>query len=68
MTLTAPGNWAFKTEENSFTWWTLSRGLYRKIFDNLGFAVEFVDSQAIPTFANQTEPVTRKTIIATRRP
>jgi SAM-dependent methyltransferase len=68
LTMIAGDNWAGNTVDHSYTWWILSRGLYRKIFDNLGFSVEFVDSQAIPTFANQTEPVTRKTVIARRRP
>ncbi|MDJ0447106.1 class I SAM-dependent methyltransferase [Methylocystis sp. JR02] len=30
-----------------FTWWTLSRGLYNRIFENLGFTVEYKASRAI---------------------
>jgi len=65
--LTAAPNWAHNTAENSYTWWVLSRGLYQKIFDNLGFDVEFVDSKAIGRYAKHTAPTTKKTIIARKR-
>ena len=31
---------------HNFTFWTLSRGLYKRIFENLGFSVEFVPAKA----------------------
>ena len=31
----------------NYTWWTLSKGLYRRVFDNLGFDAEFKQSFAI---------------------
>jgi SAM-dependent methyltransferase len=35
--------------ELDYTWWKLSRGLYQRIFGNLGFQVEFVKARAIAT-------------------
>lgn len=62
-------NWLIGTgPENSYTWWTLSRGLYTHVFRNLGFSVKFVDAYAIPTFSGSTATVTRPTIIARRQP
>jgi SAM-dependent methyltransferase len=48
---------------HNFTWWILSRGLYRRVFGNVGFDVEFVTSVA--KFAGGCHP--RPTIIARRR-
>jgi hypothetical protein len=31
-----------------YSWWELSRGLYKYVFANLGFLVEFVDARAVP--------------------
>jgi SAM-dependent methyltransferase len=38
---------AWDNPEFDYTWWELSRGLYKRIFGNLGFQVEFVDARAI---------------------
>ena len=53
---------------HSGTWWTLSRGIYQRVFDNLGFDIEIVNSVAHfrPT-PGQTLRVERPTIIARRR-
>lgn len=67
-TLTAGPNWAALKPRADHTWYFLSRGLYRRVFDNLGFDVEFVDSHAIALFAGETEPTRRTTVIARRRP
>ncbi len=67
LTLTAGVNWTDPRPHHIFTWFGVSRGLYRQLFDNLGFDVEFVDAQAVATFAGMTEPVTRTTVIARRR-
>lgn len=63
----AGANWRRFSPDNTYTWWTLSRGLYRQLFDNLGFDVEFVDAYAVATFAGLTEPSKRTTIVARRR-
>jgi SAM-dependent methyltransferase len=47
-----------------FTWWILSRGLYRRVFSNVGFDVEFVVSVARHVASGEE---TRPTIIARRR-
>lgn len=56
-------DWSSTADSDSFTFWTISRGLYRRVFDNLGFDVEFVTAKA------KTNGVTieRPTIIARRR-
>ena len=52
----------------NYTWWTLSKGLYRRVFDNLGFDAEFKESFAIYHPSPDLEvSVSRPTIIATRR-
>lgn len=54
--------------EHCYTWWTLSRGLYRRAFDNLGFEIEIVSSTAkIKSQEGQLLTVERPTIIAKRR-
>lgn len=68
LTLTAGPNWLDPRPEHLFTWFMVSRGLYKQFFDNLGFDVEFVDSYAIPTWAGSDQSVTRTTVIARRRP
>lgn len=68
MTLTAGPNWKLSGHEYAFTWYSVSRGLYRQLFDNVGFDVEFVDAWAVPSFAKTTEPVKRTTVVARRRP
>jgi SAM-dependent methyltransferase len=55
-----------------YTWWSLSRGLYRRVFANVGFDVEFVTSVARfvgtePPPAPATREHARPTIIARRR-
>ncbi len=47
-----------------FTWWILSRGLYRRVFSNVGFDVEFVTSVARLVPIGEAA---RPTIIARRR-
>jgi len=56
-------DWSSTAESHSFTWWTISRGLYRRVFNNLGFDVEFVTAKAMTNGATFERP----TIIATRR-
>jgi O-methyltransferase len=51
---------------HSYTWWTLSRGLYERVFSNLGFSVEFVTSTAVTRTYGQEFVVERPTIIARR--
>lgn len=51
-----------------YVWWHLSRGLYTRIFDNLGFDVAFARAQAIHNDdASGPRLATRPSIIATRR-
>ena len=55
-----------------YTWWSLSRGLYRRVFANVGFDVEFVTSVARfvgtePPPAPATREHAHPTIIARRR-
>jgi SAM-dependent methyltransferase len=49
---------------NYYTWWALSRGLYRRIFANVGFEIEIVPAKAynVDIMAEGT----RETIIARR--
>lgn len=47
-----------------FTWWTLSRGLYQKVFGSVGFDLEFVTSVARLAASGEAA---RPTIIALRR-
>lgn len=69
MTMRANGDWSNPVWD--YEWWTLSRGLYRRVFENLGFAIEIVSSTALANpnpFNNLSAPqeVTRPTIIARR--
>jgi SAM-dependent methyltransferase len=48
---------------HSFTFWTLSRGLYRRVFDNMGFSIEIVPAVARSGGHEHTRP----TIVARRR-
>lgn len=50
-----------------YTWWTLSRGLYKRVFDNLGFSTDFTSSTALVRQAGQIISVERPTIVASRR-
>jgi SAM-dependent methyltransferase len=70
LTMHALNGWAEPVFASS--WWMLSRGLYRRVFDNVGFDVEFVEAKAThnPTTTNrQSTPQEwiRSTIIARRR-
>jgi len=56
-------DWSNTADSHSFTFWVISRGLYRRVFNNLGFEVEFVTAKAK---VNGTM-VERPTIIARRR-
>jgi O-methyltransferase len=52
----------------NYVWWHLSRGLYDKIFDNLGFDVHYTSVQAEHHDAEGgSEIATRPSIIAIRR-
>jgi SAM-dependent methyltransferase len=68
---------AWDNPDFDYTWWELSRGLYKRIFENLGFQVEFVEARAIATrgeilsrsqkkYSIEQTPVIRPTIIARR--
>ena len=51
---------------SDFTWWTASRGLYRKVLENMGFQIErIVPSVAFIEPKGQRE--TRSTLVARRR-
>ncbi|MCJ2141131.1 class I SAM-dependent methyltransferase [Methylobacterium sp. E-066] len=51
-----------------YVWWHLSRGLYTKIFDNLGFDIAFTQAHALHNDdASGPQLATRPSIIATRR-
>jgi hypothetical protein len=49
--------------EFDYTWWTLTTGLYRRVFENLGFTTEFVPSRVLL----RGRVVERTTIIAIRK-
>ena len=53
-----------------FEWWSLSRGLYRQVFDNLGFTIEIHhDPKAIHTpHEGYEKEFTRPTLVARRKP
>ncbi len=53
---------AWSNPEDSFTFWTLSRGLYARIFENLGFSIEILPAAAR---IGESEHV-RSTLIARR--
>ena len=67
MTLTAGPNWLHLAPRQDHTWYFLSRGLYRRVFENLGFDVRFENAWAAPLFSGDTRPTQRTTVIATRR-
>jgi Methyltransferase domain len=65
----AMNNWSDRNFD--YTWWMLSRGLYQRVFENVGFEVEFVPASAlnVPAFSNNLQvpsDVVRSTIIARR--
>jgi hypothetical protein len=49
-----------------YTWWTLSRGLYERIFNNLGFSVEYTTATARTGHGEHVGTYERPTIIARR--
>jgi hypothetical protein len=52
----------------AFAWWQLSKGLYRRVFDNLGFDVEFVQANArFNTGEFGPADAVRPSIVARRR-
>lgn len=51
----------------SYVWYQLSRGLYRTIFNNLGFDIEIVTSSALQNAPSGQVQTVRPTIIARRR-
>lgn len=67
LTMTAGPNWNALGHRQDHTWYFLSRGLYRRVFGNLGFDTTFVDSYAIPLFAGAATPFRRTTVVAVRR-
>ena len=56
-------DWSSTADADSFTFWTISRGLYTRVFDNLGFDVEFLMGTAKINGAT----IERPTIVARRR-
>ena len=60
-TMVTANGWA--NPEHNYTWWIISSGLYRRMFDNVGFDMELVSATAL---LNGVEHV-RPTIIARRR-
>jgi SAM-dependent methyltransferase len=65
----ASGNWSEPACD--YEWWTLSRGLYERVFKNLGFEMEMVTCSALMNpnpFNDLSAPleITRPTIIAHR--
>jgi SAM-dependent methyltransferase len=69
LTMQAANDWSNATYD--YTWWLLSRGLYRRVFENVGFRIDLVPCMAIhnPTgYNNLQTPVqfSKTTIIATR--
>ncbi len=69
LTMQAANDWS--NPKYDYTWWLLSRGLYRRLFANIGFRIDFVPCVAIhnPTRNNGRQaPIqfSKTTIIATR--
>ncbi len=61
--LCTANDWSNPAETHSLTWWTASRGLYNRVFDNLGFDVTYVNATAK---CNGVD-IDRPTIVAKRR-
>jgi SAM-dependent methyltransferase len=69
LTMRAMNDW--KDPKLDYTWWKLSRGLYRRVFENLGFRLEATRASALncPAFTNQRQApaeIKRPTLIARR--
>ena len=61
LTMTPASTW--EDPKQNYTWWNLSRGLYRRIFANVGFDMELVQVTARADGVDHRRP----TIIARRR-
>jgi SAM-dependent methyltransferase len=58
---------AWTDPDYAYVWWQLSRGLYKTIFNNLGFDIEIVVSSAYQNAPEGIVKTVRPTIIARRR-
>jgi SAM-dependent methyltransferase len=58
---------AWDIQEFDYTWWILSRGLYKRIFSNLGFVCELTVTTANCNMFDPPITVHRPTIIAKRQ-
>jgi hypothetical protein len=56
---------AWDSPAADYTWWRLSRGLYRRVLANCGFSMRIEPCTALALFAGGVE-TTRHTIVATR--
>jgi 2-polyprenyl-3-methyl-5-hydroxy-6-metoxy-1,4-benzoquinol methylase len=66
LTMRTANDWT--SRQHCYTWWTLSRGIYQRLFDNLGFDIEIVTARAKTKSPDgQWFEVERPTIIARRR-
>ena len=61
LTMSTANSWDNST--NNFTWWTLSLGLYKRVFANVGFEVTIVPAWAKHDGVEHSRP----TLIAQRR-
>ena len=52
--------------DHSYVWWVLSEDMYRAVFRNLGFSIEFKPVSAVFVRGETREEVPRCTIVATR--
>lgn len=57
----------WESKDVNYVWYYLSRKLYNRIFDNLGFEVTYVPVSAIRVTETESYPVPRETIIARRK-
>jgi SAM-dependent methyltransferase len=51
---------------SDFTWWTGSRGMYRRVLENMGFEIERI-VPSVAFYEPQGEPEMRSTLVARRR-
>jgi SAM-dependent methyltransferase len=51
---------------SDFTWWVGSRGMYRKVLENMGFEIERI-VPSVAVYESRGEPETRSTLVARRR-
>lgn len=57
----------WENESVNYVWYCLSRGLYNRIFNNLGFDLTFVPVSAVRVTETEQYQVPRMTLIAKRR-